>query len=539
MTIKLHSSNYPVWKAQVVPYFCGHDLYGYLDGTIPIPLKEIDISDSTTGTSQTIPNPLYNQWLRQDSLILATINSSLTEDVLTQVMSYTTSREVWLALENNFSSLSRAKVIQIRTQLANAKKGAMTANEFFLSVKRMADELALAGQPLPNDDIITYILAGLGQEYDSLASTISSRRDPVSLEELFSLLLICESRINHNNQPLLPSANLVTTSPQQFHRQTGTVQHSNRYRGHYRSRGRGGRSHFHDSTHSSSLICQVCLKPGHSARKCYHRFDLSYQAPPHSKNQPQALLAAHYLQPYKEWHPDTGATHHLTNDVNNIQFSHANHDTQDHVQVANGAGLKIVRSGTSTLSSPSKSFTLNQILLVPDIQKNLLSVHRFCLDNNVFFEFHASFFIVKDYSGNTLHRGPLSNGLYNFSASLAHLQPQAFSSVRVSSQIWHRRLGHASFPVIHQAISLPSPNKNRPICSDCQLAKSHAMPFIKMHVAVSQPLELIYSDVWGPASTLSTSGARYYISFLDDATKCLWLFPLKLKSDAYQTFLSF
>jgi hypothetical protein len=65
------------------------------------------------------------------------------------------------------------------------------------------------------------------------------------------------------------------------------------------------------------------------------------------------------------------------------------------------------------------------------------------------------------------------------------------------------------------------------------------MPFIKMHVAVSQPLELIYSDVWGPASTLSTSGARYYISFLDDATKFLWLFPLKLKSDAYQTFLSF
>jgi hypothetical protein len=109
----------------------------------------------------------------------------------------------------------------------------------------------------------------------------------------------------------------------------------------------------------------------------------------------------------------------------------------------------------------------------------------------------------------------------------------------VSSQIWHRRLGHVSFPVIHKAISLPIPNKNRPICSDCQLAKSHAMPFIKMHVAVSQPLELIYSDVWGPASTLSTSGARYYISFLDDATKFLWLFPLKLKSDAYQTFLSF
>jgi histone deacetylase 1/2 len=147
---------------------------------------------------------------------------------------------------------------------------------------------------------------------------------------------------------------------------------------------------------------------------------------------------------------------------------------------------------------------------------------------------------VKDYSGNILHRSPLSKELYNFSASLAHLQPQAFSSIRVSSQIWYRRLGHASFPVINKAISLPIPHKTRSICSDCQLANSHAIiPFINMHVTVSQPLELIYPDVWGPASTSSTSSACYYISFLDDAAKFLWLFPLKLKYDTYQTFLSF
>jgi hypothetical protein len=55
---------------------------------------------------------------------------------------------------------------------------------------------------LDNLSQITYIIAELGQEYDSLASTISSWLVPVSLEELFSLLLICESQINHNNQPL-------------------------------------------------------------------------------------------------------------------------------------------------------------------------------------------------------------------------------------------------------------------------------------------------------------------------------------------------
>lgn len=93
----------------------------------------------------------------------------------------------------------------------------MTANEYFLSIKRMAEELALAGKPLKTDDIITYVLVRLGQEYDSLASTITSRLDPVTSEELYSLLLISESRINHNNQPLqlVASANMATKQPRQ------------------------------------------------------------------------------------------------------------------------------------------------------------------------------------------------------------------------------------------------------------------------------------------------------------------------------------
>ena len=102
---------------------------------------------------------------------------------------------------------------------------------------------------------------------------------------------------------------------------------------------------------------------------------------------------------------------------------------------------------------------------------------------------------MKDYLGKILHRGPLSNGLYNFSASLAHLQPQALSSVCVSTNIWHRCLGHASLLVLNKVILLPVQNKNTSFCSECRLAKSYAMPFKNVHVFVLKPLELIYSDV--------------------------------------------
>jgi len=57
INVKLHSSNYHVWKAQALPYFRGHDLFGYLDGTISNLPKEIYFSDSNTCAIQKIPNP--------------------------------------------------------------------------------------------------------------------------------------------------------------------------------------------------------------------------------------------------------------------------------------------------------------------------------------------------------------------------------------------------------------------------------------------------------------------------------------------------
>ena len=145
LSIKLNHSNYPVWKAQALPYFRGQGVFWYLDGSISTPPKEISFTDAITGDTTIIPNPEYEHWIRQDSMILATINTSLTEEVLSQVMTYTTSKDVWFALHQNFSSISRAKAVQLRTQLATSKKGSLSAKDYFLSIKRMADELALVG----------------------------------------------------------------------------------------------------------------------------------------------------------------------------------------------------------------------------------------------------------------------------------------------------------------------------------------------------------------------------------------------------------
>ena len=52
------------------------------------------------------------------------------------------------------------------------------------------------------------------------------------------------------------------------------------------------------------------------------------------------------------------------------------------------------------------------------------------------------------------------------------------------------------------------------------------------------PLELVHSDVWGPART-SSGGYKYYVSFVDDYSRFCWIYLLKHKSDVEEVFYAF
>jgi hypothetical protein len=45
---------------------------------------------------------------------------------------------------------------------------------------------------------------------------------------------------------------------------------------------------------------------------------------------------------------------------------------------------------------PCRNLVLNIVLHVPAATKNLISVHKFTLDNDMFIEFHPFYFLIKD-----------------------------------------------------------------------------------------------------------------------------------------------
>lgn len=185
VTVKLTRDNYVLWRAQVLPALSGALLTNYLDSTAEEPAKTrttVDKNDKEIVSN----NSEYAKWMAQDQQVLAYLLNSLSKDVLQQVATLNTSAEVWAAITNMYASQSRARITNLRISLANSKKGSTTTAAYFSKMKGLADDLASAGKPIDDDELVSYILAGLDIDYNPLVSTVVGRSDPISLSDLYS-----------------------------------------------------------------------------------------------------------------------------------------------------------------------------------------------------------------------------------------------------------------------------------------------------------------------------------------------------------------
>jgi glutathionylspermidine synthase len=119
-------------------------------------------------------------------LVLSYLLSSVSRDILVQIAALPTTTAVWKHLETSFASQSRARVINTRMALATTQNGSSSAAEYVSKMKTLADEMASTGKKLDDEELISYILAGLDYEYNSLVSSIAARVEPVTLGDMYS-----------------------------------------------------------------------------------------------------------------------------------------------------------------------------------------------------------------------------------------------------------------------------------------------------------------------------------------------------------------
>ena len=78
------------------------------------------------------------------------------------------------------------------------------------------------------------------------------------------------------------------------------------------------------------------------------------------------------------------------------------------------------------------------------------------------------------------------------------------------------------------------------MCEDFIFSKHHRDPFPKGKAwRVKKPLELVHSDLYGPMRTNSIGGSRYFLTFIDDYSRKMWVYFLKEKSQVFEIFKKF
>lgn len=96
-----------------------------------------------------------------------------------------------------------------------------------------------------------------------------------------------------------------------------------------------------------------------------------------------------------DWYPDSDATNHVTNSLQNLSLGNKSYSRKHSIQVGNGETISISHIGNGYIST-KRHLYFNNLLRVPNIKKNPISVSQFANDNNVYFEFHPKFCLVKD-----------------------------------------------------------------------------------------------------------------------------------------------
>ncbi|RVX07474.1 Retrovirus-related Pol polyprotein from transposon RE1 [Vitis vinifera] len=375
--------------------------------------------------------------------------------------------------------------------------------EQFLTVMPLTPDVG-AQQTQLDKFFMVLTLIGLRPDLEPIRDQILGSSSVPSLDDVFARLLRISSTQTLPSDSASDSSVLVSQTTSRGGR-SGT-------------RGRGQRPH-----------CTYCNKLGHTRDRCYqlhgrpprtaHMAQSSDsplpQPPSSSASQTSQASIASVAQPGNAsaclthtsslgpWILDSGASDHLSG--NKDLFS----------SITTTSDLPTV-----TLANGSQTVAKGIGLALPCLL--YLSL--------------LSFILLNDRStGKTIGIGRESQGLY-------HLTSDSSPAVCISTDaplLIHNRLGHPSLSKFQKMVPRFSTLSSLP-CESCQLGKHTRVSFPKrLNNRAKSPFELVHTDVWGPCRTASTLGFQYFVTFIDDYSRCTWLFLMKNRAELFSIFQKF
>lgn len=241
-----------------------------------------------------------------------------------------------------------------------------------------------------------------------------------------------------------------------------------------------------------------------------------------------------------EWTIDSGASAHMTQHDN---LSQVTEDAPNrYISTANGEIFKVRKEGSMAVIINNQIITMNNVLFIPELQANLLSVSRIAgAGKKVTFEGNKC--VITNPDGKTLAETTAENGIYKL-----HSEWDTCNLARgdqTQAILWHRRLGHMNPQTMlkmskHFDLNLNSNDVEIiKFCTICAKGKQTRLPFHSSETKTTEVLALIHSDVNGPMRTASLGVSKYIVIFIDDYSRKNFVYPMAKKDEVFEKFKIF
>ena len=290
--------------------------------------------------------------------------------------------------------------------------------------------------------------------------------------------------------------------------------------------------------------CRRCQKMGHIEKFCKEKGD-QQQGEAHAAVQQevdQLFVASCFISntPCDSWLVDSGCTNHMTSDEK--LFRNLDKSIKSRVRIGNGEHLAVEGQGTVTIKSCAGIKLVYDVMYVPEIDQNLLSVEQL-VEKGFKVTFEEGKCLIFDSGGQKLFKIEMQQK--SFSLNPLENEQVAFKCQVNDSKIWHKRLGHFHHKGLQflqrndMVRGLPNLEEKFSTCNACLMGKQVRFPFKESTWRATEKLQPIHSDLCGPQATPSLNGSRYFIIFIDEYTRMCWIYFMKQKLEVAEVFLKF
>jgi transposase InsO family protein len=188
---------------------------------------------------------------------------------------------------------------------------------------------------------------------------------------------------------------------------------------------------------------------------------------------------------------------------------------------------------------------ISNVYYVPDMKSNILSLGQLLEKGYSVYMMDKSLYLRDNDNKLLAHVEMAKNRM--FLLNIKNVRVTCLKAcVGDESWLWHFRFGHLNFGGLKQLASkgmvdgLPRIDYPDKFCEGCVFGKHPRNSFPKeASYRASKPLELVHTDICGPIKLMSLGERRYFITFIDDFSRKIWVYFLKEKSEAFGVFKKF